>query len=298
MSTTPIAVDSSGDSYVCVMETGIDSSAWVTLKFGRRGGLLWRKVWSPASAGQPRVFPSDLAIDPQGDVYETGALYTWNGATNFQQCATVKYSAAGKRQWIKLFAVAGDDKNRGNAICFAGGHAYVAGQGGMFAGSHHLDAFAIGYAPDGTLDWSRVWAPPGGASASFQDVVADGSGNAYACGSVADGAGGSDGAVVGFDASGAVSWATPVDIGDHDAYVAITRAASGALVTTGTADDMIAITRLLPDTGAIDFSVSWKGPASEIDRGLAVATSAGGDIYVAGQAKPHAKHRQALLLKY
>jgi hypothetical protein len=96
----------------------------------------------------------DVAVDAQGNVYVTG-----ESAVDIQEhdYVTIKYDAAGTRQWVRRYNGIGDKNDEGRAIGLdAAGNVYVAGiswGGGNFGTPPKYDVVTIKYDPAGNEQW-------------------------------------------------------------------------------------------------------------------------------------------------
>ena len=89
-----LTLDSNNDIFVaCALQetTGKDFGI---LKYLNNGTLAWSQTWNGAFGGID--IPSDIAVDPFGDAYITGASQASNG---FSDYAVIKYSSSGSFQW-------------------------------------------------------------------------------------------------------------------------------------------------------------------------------------------------------
>ena len=218
------------------------------------------------------------------------------GASQNDDALAVKIAADGTVQWRTTFgADAAADRLYGIASDGAGG-AFVTGYtsgaiaGGTSAGDKdaivaHLDA-------TGTVLWATQFGSSGEdkgfavAAAPNGGVYVGGTAGAAMPGTT--GAGGYDGWVARFDATGAREWTTPIGSTETDQVSSIVATASGVAATGFTGGVVGAAsagsTDVFASALAADGTVQWttQDGSTGDDRGAAIATDAAGRLLVVG----------------
>jgi hypothetical protein len=318
-----VAVDPSGNVYVTGSFEG-------TVAFGgpalTSAGASDAFVVSLTSAGAHRWSQRfgdsgidqgiDVAVDPTGNVYLTGAF---SGTASFGGAALTSAGAsdafvaslttAGAHRWSAGFGAATDDSGNGVAVDSSGnvtatgsfqGTASFGGTVLISAGAG--DIFVASFTTSGTHRWSKR-AGDTNDDAGF-GIAADGAGNVYATGAFegsADlgggalaGAGKQDIFVASWTALGAHRWSTGFGSNQDDAGLAAATDTVGNLFVAGWFQSSMSLgANNLSSAGAEDIFIAsfttagahrWSksfGSTHE-DMGQGVATDAQGNLCVAG----------------
>lgn len=182
---TSIALDSSSNVYVTGLSGGANSSTdYATIKYDSNGVEQWvRRFNGDKNASD---VAKDLAVDASGNVYVTGVSNSRGGSVGSsdpdRDYATVKYSSAGRQEWVAIYDGPAKDADEALALAIDGsGNIYVTGQS-VGSGSS-FDYATVKYNSEGSEQWVARYA---GASNRFDgasDVAVDGRGNVYITGS-------------------------------------------------------------------------------------------------------------------
>jgi len=124
---TAIAVDGQGNIFV----TGTSYHTFynydvATIKYNPDGQLLWVRRYNGPDKTLVDL-ANALALDQAGNVYVTGATETWTGSANY---LTLKYSADGKRLWVRSYNGPGPGAPGDHALAVAvnnQGNVYITG---------------------------------------------------------------------------------------------------------------------------------------------------------------------------
>ena len=306
-----VATDLSGDIYVAGYTnaaldgyTNVGGYDVAVVKYDARGAILWaRQLGTPADEGA-----YGTATDMSGSVYVvggTGGGLDGNTSLGGRDAFVIKYDPAGAEQWTRQFGTAFGDTSAAVATD-ALGNVYVAGEteggldGNTNAGSTSTyDMFVVKYDANGVKQWTRQLGSPGDEFAT--GVVIDNVfGNIYVTGWTdgdLDGnvsAGGYDGFIVEYDATGAKQWTKQFG-GTYDevANAAAIDAAGNIYIagdTDGGFDGNV-------NPGAASFAndgflIAYDRAGTKLwtrefgtiadDHANGVATNANGNVYVAG----------------
>lgn len=180
-----IAVDPNGNVYVTGQSTGISTSGdYTTVKYDTNGNQIWEARYNGPDNGYDSA--GALTIDPIGNIYVTGRIYSTSGTADF---ATVAYDNSGNELWTARFPgatpVSGDDWDDFGARAIAVdslGNVFVTGRGDGFGSDYATvkypqsfpdtlvigtDALDIGI--QGTPYAAAVWAIGGSGSRIWSD---------------------------------------------------------------------------------------------------------------------------------
>jgi uncharacterized delta-60 repeat protein len=194
-----IAVDGSGNVYVTGRserpKTGTD---FVTIKYNAAGLQKWVAHFSGPGADDDSA--NSLALDTSGGIYVTGTIQT---PLSDRDCATLKYNAAGLRQWVKRYNGPGNSADRGIAVAVdTAGRVCVAATSPESAN----DFAVLQYTSAGAEQWVSRYNGPYGGQDEVEAMAVDGSGNVIVTG-YSWSATEADYATVKFDAAGVEQWA-------------------------------------------------------------------------------------------
>ncbi len=185
-----LAVDRHGNVYVAgttVMQyaEGDDDvyadQAYATIKYNSVGQQQWV---AHHNSNEPNWYDTEsvsaLAVDGDGHVYVTGTIDEDIWEDHDLAYATVKYNAAGQRQWAARYNAPDNDFSIARDLAVDGaGNVYVTGSSGDYD-KRRKDYATVKYNSAGQQQWVARYNRPGdGASA----LVVDARGNVYVTGS-------------------------------------------------------------------------------------------------------------------
>lgn len=160
-----IAVDSSGNSFVCFGNYNGTNTGGMLAKYNTSGTLQWqRRIRGTGDCGFYAV-----TVDTAGDVYVTG----YNSSSGQQDAAIVKYNTSGTVQWQRR--ISGGNPNSMFSISSDGSNnVYVYGDDGT------PRLLLAKYNSSGTIQWQRtITRSNSGTGELFAGVGVDSSGNVY-----------------------------------------------------------------------------------------------------------------------
>jgi hypothetical protein len=278
-----IAIDDSGHVYVTGSSPGTNFvPEFATIKYDSAGNERWvARYGSPALAGD---FPYALAVDAAGNVYVTGASYDNTFTPNF---ATVKYNAAGVRQWVRRYDGPGAGLDEPHAIGLdAAGNIYVTGA--SMSASFDFDYLTIKYSPTGDSLWVRRYNGPAGTGTDTPiGLAVDGTGNIYVTGYSAGNGSGTDMLTIKYDAAGVEKWVARYNgPGDTEDFAnAITVDDSGNVYVAGRSGNFTAFnyTTVAYDSNGTElWAEKYDGPSLGFDEAFAIAVDDKGHLFVTG----------------
>ncbi len=146
---TAIALDATGNVIVTGSSWGTGTMAdFATVKYDAAGHQLWAKRYDSPAHDQDEA--RALAIDAAGNVLVAGTVTT---AANGRDWITIKYDAAGNKQWDIGYSGAGDDNATSLALDLAG-NAFVAGSTETAGNTNYL---VVKYTTQGNQAWTMSY---------------------------------------------------------------------------------------------------------------------------------------------
>jgi len=279
-----LKVDSNGNVYVTGTSYGGTYNDYATLKYGADGSLLWVARFDGVNGTDAA---QDLAIDDVGNVYVTGYSYGGN-ATGFD-IATVKYDAAGVRQWVARY----DGPVHGEDVAYAlkvdsTGNVYVTGYTTNSGGG--IDFATVKYDRNGNQLWAAIYDGPGHGSDYGYDVAVDVAGNVIVTGPSYGGATTTnDYTTIKYGPGGNQLWVAryngPGNGADIPFRVVLDGAGNpyvtGRSVGSGTGSDYATL-KYNSTNGAQMWVARYNGPANNTDFGLRLALDSATNVFVTG----------------
>lgn len=167
-----IAVDSSGNAYICGTANVGGVVSIVLAKYNTSGTIQWQRRLYTGNGDAGYA----IATDSSGNVYVCGMDNT-SGSGSF---IIAKYDTSGTIQWQRKLAGGSSDYEVANGIGVDGsGNVYVVGYGPD--GTSGSNVFLLAkYNSSGTLQWQR-WHGATGTAIGY-GIAVDSSGNSYICG--------------------------------------------------------------------------------------------------------------------
>lgn len=132
-----------------------DDTAIGLVKFSPTGTKRWQRVFRTSGALQDS--PMGLALDGKGNAYVVGNTIT---AGSVNEGLLVKYTAAGKRRWVRRFAGATTGSDALLAVaCDPAGNPVVCGRENVSTTEGRI--FVRKYGAGGSVKWTRRHGPGG-----------------------------------------------------------------------------------------------------------------------------------------
>ena len=203
-SANSIAVDSSGNVYVCGY--GYNASGYnvqLISKYNTSGTIQWQRTLTDTSSA-PNDYARSIAVDSSGNVYVCGSGRNSSGVV---AQSISKYNNSGTIQWQNTLTDASATPNSiANSIAVdSSGNVYVCGYG---RNSSNKNVQSISkYNNSGTIQWQKtltdLYTSP---SSSAYGIAVDSSGNVYVCGSGLNSAGYNVQSISKYNNSGTIQW--------------------------------------------------------------------------------------------
>ena len=268
-----VAVDSSGNVYVCGFSDASGTEDFQIAKYNTSGVIQWQRRLG--SSGNDRGL--SLAVDSSGNVYVCG--YSNASGTNDFQIA--KYNTSGVIQWQRRLGGSGIDV--GNSVAVdSSGNVYVCGRSNA---SGNFDFQLAKYSTNGVIQWQRRLG--GSGSDVGQSVAVDSSGNVYVCGR-SNASGTDDFQIAKYNTSGVIQWQRRLGgSSSSEGCYSVAVDSSGNVYVCGDTNASF---------GFIDFQIAkyntsgviqWQrrlGGSSSDDQALSVAVDSSGNVYVCGSS--------------
>ena len=168
-----IAVDSSGNVYVCGYSFASGTYDFLIAKYNTSGAIQWQRRLGDSSSDDRG---NSIAVDTSGNVYVCG----FSNASGTNDLQIAKYNTSGAIQWQRRLErrPRGSGEDYGNSIAVdSSGNVYVCGYSNA---SGTYDFLIAKYDTSGAIQWQRRL---GGSSNDISlSIAVDSSGNVYVCG--------------------------------------------------------------------------------------------------------------------
>jgi hypothetical protein len=166
-----IAVDSSGNVYVCGVISGSTQNGFLA-KWNSSGTLQWQK----ALDGNALDTFNAIKVDSSGNSYIVGT----SNVSSLQGIQIVKYDTSGNVTWQRRLAPSSGKTASGSGVGVdSSGNVYVFGQSNNVT---NQDLLLAKYNSSGTLQWQKRLYTSGGYTSSARGLAVDSDGNSYFCG--------------------------------------------------------------------------------------------------------------------
>ena len=240
----------------------------------------------------------DIAVDPYGDVYVTGA--SW-GSNQLPDMATIKYNSAGEMLWVRRYNGAGDSWDDGRVIALDPmGNVYVTGW--THSDAHAFNYVTIKYDASGAQQWVAQYDNAPGNDDRAVDMAVDASGNVYVTGTSSQLGNADDYATVKYNSLGEQQWVAryngPGNTQDRVAGLAIDGA--GNVYVTGSSGEG---SYNLSDYVTVKYDPSgieqWVARYSNAyDYATAIGLDSSANVYVTGYSFGYGTYYDYATVKY
>jgi uncharacterized delta-60 repeat protein len=298
---TALAVDGAGNVYVTGASDGSSPPGdYATIKYNAAGVQQWLARYDSDSTRFSPDGATALAVDSAGNVYVTGISY---GSGALGDYATIKYNAAGVKQWVARYNGPENSFDFANALAVDGaGNVYVTGY--SYSSATSEDYATIKYNPAGVEQWVARYDGPGNSGDEANALAVDNAGNVYVTGG-SEGSGTSDDyATIKYNAAGVVQWVAryngPGNSYDEANALAVDGAGNvyvtGSSEGSGTSEDYATIK--YNAAGVQQWVARYNGPGNGFDSGTALVVDGAGNVYVTGESDGSGTSSDYVTIKY
>lgn len=274
-----IAVDKSGNVYVCGWETGVGSGVnrWLR-KYNPGGEVVWTEV--STTAGGDACY--GVTVDDAGNIYVTG----YESPAGNEDIFVAKIDSDRNLVWADTYSGSGNQDDVGHGITVDDeGNVYVVGY--EYVPGEDRNIWVRKYDKDGKVVWTKTHhgGAPGGRDYGY-GVAVDKEGNVYVCGSEQVTGEGDNIWVGKYSSDGDVVWTGTYNgpANGYDEGSDITIDGTGNVYVTGAREltgNMETWLRKYTSDGDIVWTKTYgETPAERGGTGVAVDRS--GNVYVCG----------------
>lgn len=267
-----------------------NSTDYVTLKYNAAGIQQWATTYNNTGANSDQAYAMDM--DAAGAIYVTG--YSWGGAGNDFDIATIKYNNAGAQQWVSRYNGPGTRFDSGQDIeVVASGEVFVCGYTRAAIGITNYETALVKINAAGVFQWAQTYNGPGNDYDRANKLFVQSNGNVAITGrSVGTTSTAEDLILLNYHGtSGALIWERRYDGGfvQWDEGKDITSDNLGNLYITGysynSGSNNNYITFKYDSLGTQIWLVKYNGPANNSDQAFSMVVDTIGNIYLTGLSK-------------
>jgi len=282
-----VAVDKSNNVFLAgTRETSDGGNDYVLAKYSPAGAPLWTASYDGPS--HLVDVAGGIVVDLNGNVYITGYSVAVAGVSSYDT-VTIKYNAAGVKQWTKIYGLAANrgDYPRGIAVSPNGAYVYVTNES-ITSGTYSVYS-TIAYTSAGAVAWQKTYNDPDNGGDRPSGIATDAQGNVivtgWGYGTTTD----DDYVTIKYNGvTGAQLWMKTYDGGfvQKDHPQAVTTDAASNVYVTGYADgatDYNMVTIKYNSAGVMQWTTVTDGPAHRNDIGVGIGVDKQGNVFVTGE---------------
>lgn len=299
-----IAVDASGNTYVCGGTTGTTGGAnCVTIKYNSAGVQQWATTYNNNASNTESAYA--ISLDASNNVYITGTSY--GPAANDHDIVTIKYNNAGTQQWARRYNGPGSVFDTGSDLVVdASGNVYVTGYARDTVGTTNYSFVTLKYNSAGTIQWTSLYDGPGNDVDQANAICLTPAGNVAITGrSIGTTSTAEDCTTILYDGNtGSTIWVRRFDGGavNYDEGLALQADSSNRIFVTGYSyaggSNNNFLTIKYEANGDTSWIVKYNGPGNNADQAYSLAIGATGEIYVSGLSKGSGTNEDYAVVKY
>lgn len=294
-----ITIDGSGNVYVTGASGDIDADYdYATVKYNSSGVQQWSRRFD--GTGNDDDYGFWVAVDASGNVYVTGSSY---GETSAFDCATIKYNAAGTRQWVARYNGSGNDNDYAYMLAIDNlGNVYVTGE--SFNQNSNFDYTTVKYNNAGVQQWVQRFDGSANQDDYASAITLDGSFNVYVTGGSISNFTDLDFLTIKYNLNGIEQWqsyyngvgqsleqASAISIDNNDDIYVV-----GASTGSGTANDYLTVK--YNGMGQQEWAVRHNSVYNGNDNPYAIAIDNLNNIYITGESFTNSINYDVLTVKY
>lgn len=299
-----IMADNSGNVYITggAVVTS-NSTDYLTIMYNSAGVQQWASLYNNTGANVDEAYAMDM--DAAGNVYVTG--YSWGGAVNDFDVATIKYNNSGVQQWVYRYNGPGTRFDSGQDIEVDGsGDVFVCGYARGAVGITNYESLLLKINNAGAFQWARTYDGPGNDYDRANKLFIQSNGNVVITGrSVGTTSTAEDVLLLNYNGvSGTLIWERRYDGGfvNYDEGNDIMGDNLGNIFVTGysynTGSNNNYITFKYDSLGNMIWLVKDNGPANNSDQAVSMATDTFGNVYITGLSKGVGTNEDYNTIKY
>ena len=223
-----LVCDRAGNVYVGGYVDRSTGQDFLLIKYDSSGHRKWVRTYDGAAHGDDRI--AALAVDAKGSVYAAGRS---DGSGSHWDAALVKWTAAGRRAWVRRYNGAGNDVDEFRTVTVDAVRERIYAGGVTDVNATTKGWLLARYSTAGRRAWAKVFSSP--------DRYADSSGLALTPGGAVLQAGSagagvsskSDALLARYGAGGALAWSDGFSAASEDNFFDLAVDRHGAIFTVG-----------------------------------------------------------------